>query len=75
MYYTTDELIHFGGIMLAALLAYIFFWKKNRPLAVVILVSLIGYLAYHVVDWPYFQKYFFVDWGGGGIAGTSATPR
>lgn len=69
MIYNTNELLHYGGVFVVALVAYAFFWKKNRPLAVVILLSLIGYLAYHVVDWKNVQSGIFVDWGNSGLTG------
>ena len=65
---TTSEMFRFGGVAVAALVVYAFLWKKNRPLALAILLTLVGYLLYYTVNWNSVRKSTFISWGGGGIA-------
>lgn len=62
-----DDWIRFAIVAGGSIIVYIFLWKKNRPLAIIILLGLIGYLSYHTFNWQEIKTHFFVDWGSGGL--------
>lgn len=52
---------------IVVLLGYAWLWNKNKPIAIVLLILAFAYFGYHGVDWAYWDTYFKVDWGSGGL--------
>lgn len=70
-YMTTTQWASLVGAMAACLLVYVFIWNKSKPIAIVILICAFAWVSYSTLDWQYWDYYFKVDWGSGGLRPTS----
>ncbi|MCB0325465.1 MAG: hypothetical protein KDD69_17905 [Bdellovibrionales bacterium] len=66
-YWTLTEWLMAGGAFIVGLGVYVYIWNRSKIIASVILLLAFAWVAYTTLDWTYWDVYFKVDWGSGGL--------
>lgn len=50
------------AVVVIGFIAYVYTWKKNKLLALAILLSMVCWVVYMTADWDYLDRYFKLNW-------------